>query len=139
MQLIFNLTNCVTHFKAFDNYKRTELTFRARPKASTITTWQDVVITEHTDINEDGTQIEIVFLAEDFENKSHGFFAQEGSWGVSIGLSCSQQQMLELNNFVVRGIYPKEVTIEIKNIVLNHKNFKMEDDQYQVSSWQIQI
>jgi hypothetical protein len=139
MKLTFNLKNCITKFTSFNVYKRTEVSFSASPKSFTITTLNDLLITEKTDNSDEEKQIEFVIVAESFDDNIHGFFDDVNGFGISAALSCTQAQMSELNNFIVNGLYPKEIEISIKEINLVHRNFKIDKDRYIIESWEFII
>ena len=139
MNLTFTIKDCVTTFNSFDVYKRTEVSFGGKPKSFTITNLNGLTITEKSDLKEDGKQINIVIVAEEFDEKIHGVLDSVYGYGVSIALSCTQAQMSELNNFIVHGLRPSEIEIYIKDINLTSRNFKMDKDRYIIESWKFQI
>ena len=139
MDLTFKLTDCVTTFTAFDKYRRNEVSFKAKPKSFAITTADAVVIGEETDANKDGAQIELVIIADEFDDGAHGFITALSGWGLNIALACTQQQMAELNNFIVNEKKPNQIEITIANEELVSRNFKMKDEQYKITGWKFKI
>jgi hypothetical protein len=106
MELVFNLNNCVTKFTANEKFRRSEVIFHARPNAFTISTTSGVVISEKTEGNEEGAQIEVAIVAEDFDSNVIGYMDEFVGWGINIALSCSEVQMSQLQNYVVNGKIP---------------------------------
>jgi hypothetical protein len=139
MKLTFKVNNCVTIFTSFNFYKRTEVSFEVKPKLFTITNLNGLTITENSDSKEDGKQINLVIVAEEFDEKIHGALDSVDGYGVSVALSCTQAQMSELNNFIVHGMHPTEIEIYINDINLIGRNFKMDKDRYIIESWKFKI
>lgn len=138
-KLYFSLSDCKTSFTAFDVYKRCEVRFIAKPKFFTITSFENFVITSNTDYSETGNKIDVGIVADDFADKAHGFLTPSAGSFINIALSFNEQQMTYLNSFIVNKSYPTELEIVIEGINLQNRNFKMEDKQYKISSWNFEI
>jgi hypothetical protein len=138
MELLFNLTNCKTTFLAGD-FRRTEVSFRARPNRFTIITPDTVVIHEDTDFSEDESQIEVALLADDFESGVHGYMTPFSGWGIQIALACTLEQIQILHQYLCNGQKPQELQITIPDRKLTMRNFKMENQQYPISKWSFDI
>jgi hypothetical protein len=138
-KLYFSLSDCKTSFTAFDVYKRCEVSFIAKPKFFTITTFEDFLITSNTDYSECGDKIQVGIVADDFADTAHGFITPSAGSFIHIALSFNEQQMTYLNSFIVNKSYPTELEIVIEGVNLQNRNIKMADEQYKISSWNFTI
>lgn len=138
-QLKFSLFNCKTSFVAFDVYKRCEVRFIAKPKFFTISTYENFLITESTDYNEVGDKIEVAIAPVEFYENSHGYLTPSAGSFINIALSFNDQQMLQLNNFIVNDKFPTELSLHLDSVSLLNRNIKFNDEQYKITSWSFSI
>ena len=139
MKLSFELNNCLTTFSAFEMQRKNEVVFEAKPTTFTITTHDGFVLSPETKGNDNDFQIELVICVAEFEDGVHGYLTSFSAWGINIALACSQQQMTELNNFIVNKIKPKLINISIEDSQLVSRNFKMEKSQYKIAGWDFKL
>ena len=138
MELLFNLSNITTTFFASE-FRRVEVKFNARPRLFTIITPDKVVIHEETDFSEDESQIEVVLTQADFEKGIHGYMTPFSGWGVQIALACTSEQLQILHQYLCSNQKPRDLKITIPDRKLTMRNFKMDDEQYAISSWSFVI
>jgi hypothetical protein len=139
VEFIFNLSNCVTKFSANDKFRRCEVIFNARPNEFTISTTSGELIVEKTKSDKEGTQIEVAFVAENFDGNVHGYMDEIEGWGLNIALSCTELQMSQLLNFYVNGRIPTQLKIQISGVKLIQRNFKLDKTEYKIDKWQFEI
>lgn len=139
MELVFNLTNCVTKFISNEKFRRSEVIFNARPNAFTISTLSGALITEKTESDKEGAQIEVAIVAENFDSNVLGYLDEFEGWGLNIALSCSDLQMSQLQNFVATGKSPTQLRMQVNGATLQQRNFKLDKSEYKIDSWQFQI
>lgn len=139
MELVFNLTNCVTKFTSNKNFRRIEVAFNARPNAFTISTTEGVLIAPDTKANVEGAQIEVAIVSEEFDEAVLGYMNEFSGWGLSIALSCTELQMTQLQNFVVNDKLPNQLKIQVNDATVANRNFKLDKEEYKIESWTFSI
>ncbi len=138
MELTFNLVEGRTTFLAGE-FRRTEVSFQARPRGFTIITPDTVVIHEETDFSDDESQIEVAIVAEDFESGVHGYMTPVSGWGIQIALACTLEQIQILHQYLCSGQKPQDLKITIPERKLTMRNFKMDNQQYPISKWSFEV